>query len=118
VIAQEMTDDAVLAELGRRVARARLELNLTQGQLADEAGIARKTVQRIERGAPVTLTAFLRVLRALGLLGALDRAVPEVAPSPVERVKLAGRERRRARSSEASERPEEERPWAWGDETS
>lgn len=111
-----LTDDAVLAELGSRLASARLERNLTQLRLADEAGVARSVVQAIERGEPVVVTSLIRVLRALGLADALDRLVPEPAPSPTELLALQGRRRRRAAGTRASSPPEARTgPWTWGD---
>ncbi len=95
------TDRAVLEELGGRLARTRLERNLTQAQLAHEAGIAPLTVLRLERGDAVRLTSLVRVLRVLDLLDALDRLIPEPMPSPIELVKLQGRRRRRASGAHA-----------------
>src|SRR5437762_2530449 len=97
----QLTDDAVLAELGNRLARTRLERNLTQHQLADEAGVGRRAIQRIEAGQSVHATNLIRVLRALDLLDALERLVPEPVASPVERLKLRGKERQRATGSRA-----------------
>lgn len=114
-----LTDEAVLAELGARLVRTRLERNLTQRELAEEAGVERKAVQRIEAGESVKLTSLLRVLRALGLLDALDRLVPEPVPSPIELLKLHGRERRRASGERSRRVPprDEDAAWRWGDET-
>ena len=39
-----MTDDAVLEEFGRRLARRRLNLQLTQAKLAEQAGVSKRTV--------------------------------------------------------------------------
>ena len=118
-IDSQLTDDAVLAELGERLARTRLERNLTQGALANEAGVARKVVHSMEAGTEFKITSLIRVLRALGLLESLDRLVPEPAPSPIELLKLHGKERRRASGTrgrrDAPPTPEE--PWRWGDET-
>jgi putative transcriptional regulator len=110
------TDDAVLEELGRRLARTRLERNLTQAQLAHEAGLAPLTVLRLERGEAVRLPSLVRILRALGLLEALDGLIPEPAPSPIERVKLQGRRRQRASGARATPRRAAEGAWRWGDE--
>jgi transcriptional regulator with XRE-family HTH domain len=116
-IDSQLSDEAVLAELGRRLARTRLERNLTQATLGDEAGVGLATVQRIESGRPVKTTSLARVLRALGLLDALDQLVPEPAPSPLERLKLQGKERRRAAGSRAAGAPAAvKQPWQWGDE--
>jgi transcriptional regulator with XRE-family HTH domain len=108
------TDRAVLVELGRRLARTRLEQNLTQEELAFEAGISKPSVERLEAGVPVKLETFLRVLRALGLLETLDRLVPVPLPSPIERLRHRGHERRRATGGRTG--PERApRDWTWGD---
>lgn len=117
-ISSHLTDEAVLAELGSRLARTRLERNLTQRQLAEEAGVERKALQRIESGESVRLVSLIRVLRALGLLDALDGLIPEPAPSPIELLALQGRRRRRA-SGERGRSPggrERTASWRWGDE--
>ena len=72
------TDEAVLAEFGNRLATLRLERNLTQSQLAREAGVSKPTLQRMESGAVATqLSSFLRVCRALGLLERFEKKVGE-----------------------------------------
>jgi transcriptional regulator with XRE-family HTH domain len=49
---------------------------LTQSQLADRAGIGARTLRRLEDGdGGVSLETLLRVLRALGVLDQLTRAV-------------------------------------------
>ena len=58
-----LTDDAVLAELGARIAARRLELQLTQAAVAEQAGIAKRTLERIEAGQTSQLTTLVRVLR-------------------------------------------------------
>lgn len=118
-IDQQLTDEAVLGELGERLARLRLQRNLTQVQLADEAGVDRKAVVRVEAGKPVQLLTLVRVLRALGHLDALDALVPAAQASPIELLELRGRSRQRARprSQKSSPRADEARePWRWGDE--
>lgn len=108
------SDSAVLAELGRRLARTRLERNLSQEQLAAESGVSKATIERLEAGAPVKSTSLIRVLRSLGRLDALDRLIPEPLPSPVERLRLQGRRRQRARNPRKG--GGEAGPWRWADE--
>lgn len=114
-ITSQLTDDVVLAELGSRLARTRLERNLTQKEIGFEAGVGLATVRRLEDGQSVRLTSLVRVLRFLGLLDALDVLVPEPVPSPIERLRLRGNERQRARPR-AGTRPEAS-TWKWGDES-
>ena len=114
-IQQQLTDETVLRELGERLSRLRLQRNLTQAKLADEAGLDRKAVLRIEAGEPVQLVTLVRVLRALGRLDALDALVPELQPSPMELLELHGQPRQRARPS-VRPRSGEREPWRWGDQ--
>lgn len=111
------TDQALLAELGTRVRAARLERNLSQQQLAEEAGVGRMTVQRLEEGGSASLKSLIRILRALGELDGLRRLLPPPGPSPLEEARRQGRRRQRARSARkpASSKPQPG-PWRWGDE--
>ena len=120
-IDSEQSDETVLAELGRRLRRTRLERNLSQVELAEEAGVERKAVQRIEAGESVRSASLVRLLRALGLIEALDRLVPEPPASPIELVKLRGKQRQRASGSRAggtAEPAARDGAWHWGDEPS
>ena len=113
-IAPQLTDDAVLRELGARLAGARLAQNLTQAALAEQAGVAKRTVERLESGEVATqLSGFLRVVRALGLLDRLETLIPEPTVSPIAQLKQQGHKRQRAASKKAS--PSEATPWTWGD---
>ncbi len=115
-----LTDDAVLATLGGRLAHERVRRNLSQEALAAEAGLSRSTVEAIERGRSVTLANLVRVLRVLGLLDALLGVVPEPTLRPVELARNAGRERKRAsrprRRPGDTAAPAPAKPFAWGDE--
>ncbi len=110
----ENSDNAVLKELGDRITRYRLNLNLTQRALALEAGISKRTLHRVEHGDSTNVTNMIRILRALGLLGNIESLIPEPAISPIQQVKMQGKNRKRASSS--SEKPEPKKPWSWGDE--
>ena len=102
----------MLGQIGERLAAWRLARNLTQAQLADEAGVGLRTIQRLESGAVAThLSGFLRVARVLGLLDGVDALVPEPAPSPIAQLKLRGLRRQRASRSAAPRSA----PWTWDD---
>ena len=91
------SDVATLAELGSRIAARRLNRQWRQADLAYEAGVSKRTVERVEAGVSVQAVMLLRVLRALGLLGGLDHLVPPGGPSPMELLELQARRRRRGK---------------------
>ena len=105
MITNRMTDDAVLHELGRRLARLRLERNLTQHDLAYEAGVSSRTVSLVETGRSATLGSLVRILRALDSLDALNQMLPPRGPSPIEELERAGKPRQRASRPRKSEDP-------------
>ncbi len=113
-IDQLLSDEAILAELGERVARRRLNLSLTQAEVATEAGVSKRTVERIESGASAQMLSFIRVLRALDLLAGLERLIPAGGPSPMALLRSRGKVRRRAPRRRNSGKPEES--WTWGSE--
>ncbi|WP_421569548.1 helix-turn-helix domain-containing protein [Stenotrophomonas sp. PD6] len=107
------SDEAVLGELGQRLARLRLSRGTTQEQLAEAAGVSKRTVQRLEDGTPGQLTNLIRCLRALERLDALDVLLPSDTPSPIDLLERRGQPRQRARPGVAEPGM---RPWTWGDE--
>ncbi len=108
-----LTDEAILAELGGRFAQRRLELQLTQGMLAEQAGVSKRTVERVEAGATMQMSIMIRILRVLGLLERLETLVPEAGLRPMDLLKLKGKARKRA---SGKRKPTGEVPWKWGDE--
>lgn len=114
-IDSQLTDETVLREVGRRLERHRLDRNLSQEKLAEEAGVGRRTVQRIEHGGSVQMTSFVRILRTLGLLDGLGTAIPAPLPSPMEQLASRGRQRKRARARRHRDE-DDGKPWTWADE--
>jgi len=116
VIHSSLSDGEVLQQLGRRLEAIRLGRNQTQAQLARQAGVSKRTIERLESGAvAVQLSGFVRVCRALDLLDRLDAFVPEPLVSPIALLKLRGRSRRRA-SGKPAPGPAP-KAWTWGDES-
>ena len=78
-----MTEDEALRESGRRLAQIRLSRNLTQVELAQRAGVSKRTLERLEMGAGgVRIDAFFAVCGALGLTVGFETLLPEVQLSP------------------------------------
>jgi transcriptional regulator with XRE-family HTH domain len=102
-ITQTLSDEAILRELGARLARLRLQQNLTQAELAEQAGLAKRTVERIESGGGAQIVNIVRMCRVLGMVEAFDHLIAAPAPSPLEAVGLGRPARKRAgRTSRAS----------------
>jgi transcriptional regulator with XRE-family HTH domain len=104
------SDAVILGELGKRLTQARLERNLSQAELATEAGIAKRTLERLEAGQSSQLANLIRVVRTLGLAANFDLLVPETPPSPIAELELRGRQRERASRRTKRGTPE---PWRW-----
>jgi transcriptional regulator with XRE-family HTH domain len=113
-IAPILTDEALLKLIGERLARLRLAKNLTQGHLAEQAGLGLRTVQRLELGAAATqLSGFVRVCRVLGLVERFEALIPEAVASPMAQLKQQGRRRQRATGKKAAAGAPKK--WTWGE---
>ena len=113
-ISRLLTDDAILVEIGERITRRRIELQLTQADLAKQSGVAKRTVERIEAGASAQMSSIIRIFRVLDLLQNLDRMIPEVGPGPMELLKRKGKARQRASKSRKPD--DASKPWTWDEE--
>ncbi len=101
----------IAATLCKRLEEIRLGNNISQAELARQAGVSRSTMTRIADGQSISLDSFIRVVKALGLADHLAALLPDPDVRPVELVRHAGRHRRRASGKRKA--PE---PWSWGDD--
>ena len=109
-----MSTPAILAELGQRLRSHRLNLNLTQAEVATRAGIGRRTLVKAEAGGVTTLETLVSILRGLGRLEQLDAFLPTPPLSPVQLAQNEGRVRQRA-SSPAEPDAKAGDAWEWGE---
>ena len=93
-----VAEDLVLIELGKRFARRRIDLSVTQADLARQAGVSKRTVERIEAGASTQLSSLIRIIRVLDLMQGLEGLVPAAVPESLEFPKQQGKVRQRASS--------------------
>jgi len=99
--------------LCERLEAIRLARNLTQAELAREAGVSLRTISRLAAGQGITLETLIRVMTALGLAGNLAALLPDPSVRPIERATRRGKERRRARPRRHDPEPP---AWTWGGE--
>jgi DNA-binding XRE family transcriptional regulator len=115
-IVEHQTDELILEELGKRLSHVRLQRNLTQAALAEQAGISKRTVERLESGeVSARLSAFLRVCRVLGLIDQVNSMIPEAKPTPMDHLRWKSRVRKRA--SGVTPPQGKTGAWTWGDES-
>jgi transcriptional regulator with XRE-family HTH domain len=114
-ITNQLTDLALLEELGTRLARHRIDAGLTQAALATEAGVSKRTVERIEGGGTSELVTVIRLLRVLKLNGGFETLIPDSPASPIALLKNAGKPRRRASTRGARAVSAPRAPWSWAE---
>ncbi len=101
---------AIATALGKRLEAIRLSKNISQAELARQAGVSRSTMTRIADGQSISLDSFIRVVKALGLADHLAALLPDPQVRPVELASRDGQHRRRA-----SGKRKAIEPWSWAD---
>ena len=92
-----MTNADVVTELCRRIRTRRIELRMSQEDLASAAQIGIATLKRIEAGQPANLTTTVSLVRALGGIAQLESLLfsahkaatepPEDKPATTHRIR-------------------------------
>ena len=90
-----MTNQSIASEVGHRIEQMRLEQNLTQQQIADEIGLSRVSYRKLVNGSG-KFENIIAALRALGQLDLVNQFVPKTTFSPMEQLRLKGKQRQRA----------------------
>lgn len=91
----KMSSHAICSEIGQRLKRARLNANMTQKQVAGQAGLSVTAVQSVERGEAL-LESVVSVLLAMNMVEQINNLVPDQQISPLQLAKLKGKKRQRA----------------------
>ncbi|WP_026452688.1 helix-turn-helix domain-containing protein [Aequorivita capsosiphonis] len=108
----QMTDIAIVAQIGSFIKQTRLGINKSQAQLAIDAGLNRWTISQIERGESVSLSSLIQILRALDALFVLNSFEVNETISPLAYAKLKREQRERAgRSESKSTNKEDDLGW-------
>ncbi len=79
-----LSDTAISNIIGNRLQQTRLKQNITQQNLAEEAGVSLSSIKKVEKGEIGSFDTLLRMLRSLGLLDVLQPLVDEQQLSPSE----------------------------------
>ena len=98
-------EHTILEVLGSRLATIRKQKGYSQTRLAEAAGIGVATLRRIEAGNDSQMASWLKLLKPLDMLAAVDLLLPENYRSPMAEVKAANKKRDNTQTSTG-----------WGDE--
>lgn len=90
-----MKDSTIAAEIGQRLEKIRLELNISQQKIMEELGISDGTYRAAIHGR-MKIDVLIGILRILGKLENIDNFLPETPFSPLALLKREGKKRKRA----------------------
>jgi transcriptional regulator with XRE-family HTH domain len=92
---EDISPTAIASELGERLKQARLNIDFTQADLADRAGVSRKVLMNAEKGK-VQLESLVAIMLALDLSDNLNAFLPQQRISPIQLARLQNKKRQRA----------------------
>jgi len=107
----QMSDAAIVQQIGNYVKYERQQQNKTQEQLSESAGLNRWTISQIENGESISLTSLLRILRVLDRLPVLNNFEYSDEISPLEYAKLKKKQKQRVRNKSTQEGDQKDLEW-------
>lgn len=107
----EMSDAAVLDQIGNVIKHLRVQQGITQAKLAEIAGLNRYTVGQIEKGDSISLSSLIQMLRALQAFYLLGEFSVTEEISPLEYAKLKKNNKQRVRMKGNMDKPTEDLGW-------
>ena len=80
----EMSDKAIVLELGKQFKEYRLSHQKTQKQVAEHVGISIFSISSFEKGTGtgISMLLFIKLLRGIDELDRIREVLPEISPSP------------------------------------
>lgn len=77
-------DEEIIKELARRYEKMRIYKELSDEDVSQNGGVSKDAIYRMKRGENISLTNFIRILRGLSELDALDNTIREVQELSLE----------------------------------
>ena len=76
----------IIQQLGKRYAQYRKRAKLTQKEVSEQSGLSVFTISGFENGTQtgISMSAFIKLMRAIGVLNQMEELLPELPPSPKE----------------------------------
>lgn len=111
--------DRLLSDIAECLKQERLQQNLSQQQVAENAGISRRTLVDAETGNNISVQTLIKILLALNAEHRLSSLLESPDISPLELSKLKGKVRQRASGSRSQSgesggaKPSSDDGWTW-----
>lgn len=107
------TDQGLIILVSEKIRNRRIAMNLTQKQLASNAGVSLSSVQAIERGQNMSLLVLIQLLRALHSLNLLEQLVTQDGVDPIVYAEMLKKNMKpkRVRNKNQQENPKIESEW-------
>jgi transcriptional regulator with XRE-family HTH domain len=83
----QFTSEKWAAELGEQIRTLRLQRNITQDTLAEQAGISAVALKNLESGKGANISTLIKTLRVLERADWLRTLAPNVTISPLQLLK-------------------------------
>lgn len=90
------TVDELQVEVGDQLRAARLRSNLSQADIAKQAGISTGAVKNLESGAGATVKTLVSVVKVLGRVQWILSLQPPITISPMDMLRASKIKRQRA----------------------
>ncbi len=83
---RELSNTEIISMMGQRLKQYRLNLSITQREMALNTGVSLPTIQKLEAGSAtnVTLSTVLTLMRYLGIIENADQLIPLQPASPYD----------------------------------
>ena len=74
----------IVKVLGKRFAQYRKQCKMTQKEVSEQSGLSVFTISGFENGSltGISLSSFVRLIRAIGEVEQIDKLLQELPPSP------------------------------------
>ena len=82
----EQPGSEIIRSLGKQYAMYRKKMGFTQKDVCHQSGISIFTISSFENGSStgLTLSSFIKLLRAINMLEEIEKILPELPESPRE----------------------------------
>ena len=105
-----LSEKAITGELSERLKQYRIGYPMKRTELAEKAIVSVGTIARFENGQEISLSNFVKILKALDLDNNLDLLIPDPTARPSFYVEATPKRKRAGRGKTVKS------DWKWGDE--